>query len=119
MKIYARVDLGNITNFLGIQRCKHKDGTIELTQPQLIESILNDLSFQANTKMKEIPALAMVILQKDMKWEDLNKKFHYRSIIRKLNFLKNQPGQIYHMLFTNVQDFQKTPSNHMERQFDN
>ena len=37
-------DLGNIKDFLGIQVCKHKDGTIELTQPQLIESIFSDLS---------------------------------------------------------------------------
>ena len=29
-------DLGDVKDFLGIQVCKHKDGTIELTQPQLI-----------------------------------------------------------------------------------
>ena len=49
-------NLGNIKDFLGIYVSKHKDGTIELTQPQLIESIFSDLSFQANNKMKEIPA---------------------------------------------------------------
>ena len=71
-------DLGDVKDFLGIQVCKHKDGTIELTQPQLIESILNNLNFQANTKTKEIPALSTVILQKDMKGEDLNKDFTTR-----------------------------------------
>ena len=81
-------DLGDVKDFLGIQVCKHKDGTIELTQPQLIESILNNLNFQANTKTKEIPALSTVILQKDMKGEDLNKDFHYQSVNGKLNFLE-------------------------------
>ena len=80
-------NLGNIKDFLGIYVSKHKDGTIELTQPQLIESIFSDLSFQANTKMKEIPALSMVILQYDMKGEDFNKDFHYQSVIGKLNYL--------------------------------
>ena len=53
-------DLGNAKDFLGIQVCKYKDRTIELTQPKLIESILQDLNFQANTRMKEIPALSRV-----------------------------------------------------------
>ena len=50
-------DLGNIKDFLGIQVCKHKDGTIELTQPQLIESIFSDLSFQASTKKERTSSL--------------------------------------------------------------
>ena len=81
-------DLGNAKDFLGIQVCKYKDRTIELTQPKLIESILQDLNFQANTKMKEIPALSTVILQKDIKGEDFNKDIHYWSVIRKLKFLE-------------------------------
>ena len=81
-------NLGNIKDFLGIYVSKHKDGTIELTQPQLIESIFSDLSFQANTKMKEIPALSMAILQNDMKGEDFNKDFHYQSVIGILNYLE-------------------------------
>ena len=66
-KIFRVEDLGDVIDFLGIQVRKHKDGTIELAQPQLIKSILKNLSFQENTKMKEIPALSMVILQKDTK----------------------------------------------------
>ena len=61
---------------------------MELSQPQLIKSILKDLNFQANMKMKEIPALSSVILQKDNEGEDFKKDFHYQSIIGKLNFLE-------------------------------
>ena len=65
-------DLSDVKDFLGIHVCKHKDGTIELTHPQLIKSILiKDLSFQANTKMEEVPALSTVILQKDTKGRTL------------------------------------------------
>ena len=81
-------DLGDIKDFLGFQLCKHKDGTIELTQPQLIKSVLKDLNFQANTKTKEIPVLSTVVLQKDIKGEACNKDFHYQSIIGKSNSLE-------------------------------
>ena len=81
-------DLGDVKHFFGIQVIKHKDGSIKLTQPQLIESILKDLNFQANTKMKETHAQSTVILHKDTKVEDFNKDFHYRSVIGKLNFLE-------------------------------
>ena len=57
-------DLGDVKDFLGIQVIKHKGGSIELTQPQLIESILKDLNFQANIKMKETPAWSTVIVFK-------------------------------------------------------
>ena len=80
--------MGDVKDFLGIQVIKHKDGSIELTQPQLIESILKDLNFQANTKTKETPTWSTVILHKDTKGEDFNKDFHCRSVIGKLNFLE-------------------------------
>ena len=65
--------------------------------------------------MKEIPASSTVIIQKDMKGEDFNNDFHNQCVIGKLDFLENQ---MYHMLSTNACDFQKTPNNHMEKQFD-
>ena len=46
-------DLRDVKVFLGIQVIKHKDGSIELTQPQLIESILKDLNFQASMYLKK------------------------------------------------------------------
>ena len=68
-------DLGDIKEFLGIQVYCKDDGSITLTQPQLIDSILHDLNFQDNTKGKETPALSTVILQKDAMGKSFNNNY--------------------------------------------
>jgi Reverse transcriptase (RNA-dependent DNA polymerase) len=37
-------DEGNLGDYLGVKVTKHPDGSIEFTQPQLIDSILDDLN---------------------------------------------------------------------------
>ena len=81
-------DLGNVKDFLGIQVTTRNDKTLTLNQPQLIDSILKDMKFQNNTKEKHIPALSLVILQKDTQGKPFNNDFHYRRVISKLNFLE-------------------------------
>ena len=46
-------DEGEVEDFLGVKFQKNKDGTITLTQPQLIDSILKDLPMQGNTGLKQ------------------------------------------------------------------
>ena len=43
-------DEGVVSNFLGVRINCHDDGTITLTQPQLIDSIIVDLNMKDNTK---------------------------------------------------------------------
>ena len=43
-------DEGAVGDFLGVRINRHDDGTITLTQPQLIESIIMDLNMKDNTK---------------------------------------------------------------------
>ena len=76
-------DLGDLKEFLGIQVYCRDDGSITLTQLQLIDCILCDLSFQDNMKGK-----SAVILQKDTISRSFKNNFHYQSIIGKLNFLE-------------------------------
>ena len=81
-------DQGDIGDFLGIQVQKLSDGTIQLTQLQLIDSILNDLHLQSGSNFKKTPAVPTNLLLKDTEGEDMTPEFHYRSVIGKLNFLE-------------------------------
>ena len=81
-------DQGTVNDFLGIKVERFPDGTIRLTQPNLIESILQDLGLQNTEKGRETPALSTKILTKDESGPEMNDEFHYRSVIGKLNFLE-------------------------------
>ena len=81
-------DQGDIGDFLGIQVQKLSDGTIQLTQPQLIDSIIIDLHLQSGSNTKKTPAVPTNLLHKDTEGEEMMAEFHYRSVIGKLNFLE-------------------------------
>jgi histone deacetylase 1/2 len=84
-------DEGSISDYLGIKVSRMADGRrLKFTQPQLIDSILVDCGLdKANAKPQETPALLSRILLRDehgTPWND--KKWKYRSVIGKLNFLE-------------------------------
>ncbi len=80
---------GDIGDYLGIQIQRNEDGSMVLTQPQLIQSILEDLGLQAaNVKGRTTPALKTVLIHKDDGGKPHDNSFHYRSVIGKLNFLE-------------------------------
>ena len=82
-------DEGNIEDFLGINIDIKKDGTVHLTQPHLIDQILEDLDMVHDTlKPKDIPACSSKLLKRDLKGEKFDRSFHYRSVIGKLNYLE-------------------------------
>ncbi|KAL7557091.1 hypothetical protein ACA910_011910 [Epithemia clementina (nom. ined.)] len=83
-------DQGEVKDFLGIKIRKQPDGSIMLTQPHLIDSIIKDLQLQSNSQVRDTPALSTVILHKDEQGKPMNQQadFHYRSVIGKLNFLE-------------------------------
>jgi hypothetical protein len=61
---------GDLCEYLGIEIKKESDGSITLTQPQLIESILKDLKLDgSNVKDRQTPALKTRVLHKDDKGE--------------------------------------------------
>ena len=62
---------------------------IELTQPQLIDQIINDMKMdQSNVKTKDTPAMSSKILHRNKHGQPFDKSFHYRSLIAKLNYLE-------------------------------
>ena len=81
-------DQGEVGDFLGIQIQKLDDGSIVLTQPQLINSIIQDLHLQSGSNPKTTPAITSKVLYKDADGTDMTPEFHYHSVIGKLNFLK-------------------------------
>ena len=81
-------DQGDIGDFLGIQVQKLSDGTIQLTQPQLIDSIIKDLHLQSGSNSKKTPVVPTNLLHKDTEGEEMTPEFHYRNVIGKLNFLE-------------------------------
>ena len=85
---FKLTDEGDIAEYLGLQILKHSNGTISLTQPQLVASILRDINFSKNTKIKTIPAAPTHLLQRDPEGDQFDEHWDYRSVIGKLNFLE-------------------------------
>jgi Reverse transcriptase (RNA-dependent DNA polymerase) len=77
-----------VNDFLVVNIQHQSDGTIHLTQPQLIQTILNDLGLTDKSNSRTIPAIANEILHAHADSPSHNEGWHYRSIIGKLNFLE-------------------------------
>lgn len=81
-------DEGNVTDYLGVKVEQMEDGAIKLSQPHLIQQVIDDLGFNERTKGKETPAKSTERLHRDLHSEPMNEKWHYRSVIGKLNFIE-------------------------------
>ncbi len=80
---------GDLGDYLGIQISKQEDGSMTLSQPQLIESILQDLGLhQSDVKGRTTPALKTVLVHHGIGGTPFNNSFHYRSVTGKLNYLE-------------------------------
>jgi hypothetical protein len=68
---------------------KHEDGSIHLTQPHLIDQILDDLRLNNdNVSEKITPATSSKLLLRHSDSEPFDNSFNYRSVIGKLNYLE-------------------------------
>jgi Reverse transcriptase (RNA-dependent DNA polymerase) len=81
-------DEGTLDEYLGVKVEHLPNGTIKLSQPQLIQQNLNDLGFNERTTIKDSPAASTVRLHRDTSGKPYSDEWHYRSIIGKLNFLE-------------------------------
>ena len=90
-------DQGDLSDYLGIKIERKPDGTLEWTQPTLIQSILKDLKLdgedikgrQNKPNIKPVPAHTSVPLTDHRDSPDHNPKdFEYRQVIGKLLYLE-------------------------------
>jgi hypothetical protein len=80
---------GDLEDFLGINVDRRKDGTMNLTQPHLIDQILKDLRLEdENVTAKDTPASSSKTLRRHTDSEPFDGSFNYRSVIGKLNYLE-------------------------------
>ena len=79
-------DQGHPSDYVGVSIKKHKDGTYELTQRALIDSIIADAGLN-DAKVKTVPAKVSEILHAYKNEAPFRLDFNYRSIVGKLNYL--------------------------------
>jgi len=87
----ARLEItveGDLQDFLGVNIDRREDGTIHLTQPHLVDQILQDLRLtDDDVKTKATPASSSKLLSRHTNSPEFDGSFHYRSVIGKLNYL--------------------------------
>jgi hypothetical protein len=81
-------DKGQLSDYLGVNVSVDDNGTFHLTQPHLIDQVLQEMSFRADTKPKPTPAPSTTILKRDLDLEDHKAHWPFRRIIGKMNFLE-------------------------------
>lgn len=87
----AKLDItveGDLQDFLGINIDRKADGSIELTQPHLVDQILEDLKMGDETKVKTTPAKVSTLLSRHTNSPDFDNSFNMRSVVGKLNYLE-------------------------------
>ena len=81
-------DEGDISDFLGVNIQREWDN-FHLTQPRLIESILEDLGLlEPGAKTKDTPMASSKLLSRHPTSPDFDGHFNYRRVVGKLNFLE-------------------------------
>jgi Reverse transcriptase (RNA-dependent DNA polymerase) len=85
---YKMTSEGDLADYLGVKITRLPNGLIKLSQPHLIQQILDDLGMGANTKSQPTPAAPSVKLNRDLHGEPYDDDWHYRAVIGKLNFLE-------------------------------
>ena len=85
---FVFTDGGDLDMYLGVQVTKRKDGKLELTQPFLIDKIINTIiGKDTQLHISNIPA-SKELLYKDPDGEDRKHDFNYRQAIGMLTYLQ-------------------------------
>jgi hypothetical protein len=80
---------GDLADFLGVNVDRRSDGTIHLSQPHLIDQILQDLRLNDDSiKERSTPAASSKLLTRHSESPAFDGSFDYRSVIGKLNYLE-------------------------------
>ena len=79
---------GSIDDYHGVNIEEQGKGKINITQPQTIDTIINDVQLPKNTAPRQTPALFTNIMRRNAAVPTLDDQFNYRSVVGKLNFLE-------------------------------
>jgi hypothetical protein len=87
---------GTLTDFLGVNIHIREDDTIHMSQPRLIDQVIEDLRMTGDdVATKDIPMSSSRTLTKHANTQPFDNSFHYRSVIGKLNYIeKGSRGDI-------------------------
>ena len=84
---FILTDEGDVTDYLGIRVSKHSDGTIHLTQPALIQRVLDLLGIRDGSKTHVTPVIHKGLLHSDINGPPRKQPWNYRSAIGILNYI--------------------------------
>ncbi len=87
-RAFVMTDEGDLSDYLGVKIDALPNGTIKVSQPHLIQSVLDDLKFNERTGTKKTPASTSVKLNGDIHGEPFIEEWQYRGVIGKLNFIE-------------------------------
>ena len=70
-------DKGNIENYLGVNVEDQENGKVNLTQPQIIDSIINDIQLPNNTAPRQTLTLSTKIMHHNAASYPFDEHFNY------------------------------------------
>ena len=79
-------DKGNIEYYLGVNIEDQDNDNIKLTQPHIIDSIINDVHLPNNTASRQTPALSTRILRSNTTSPMFDERFKCISVLGNTNF---------------------------------
>lgn len=80
-------DEGDVKSFLGVKIVHHPDGSMEFTQPSLIQNVLKLLHLDEESKMHDTPAEVKSPLDFIEDKIPREQTWNYRSAIGQLNYI--------------------------------
>jgi hypothetical protein len=87
-RAFNLTDEGDLNDYLGVKVDHLPNGHIKLSQPHLIQQVIDDLGFNDRTSTKPTPAASTIKLHRDMHGNGFQEIWSYRSVIGKLNFIE-------------------------------
>jgi len=114
-KTFQISDEGALTDYLGIKIDHQHNGTFRLTQPQLINSILEDLHLTDPCKRLYLPYLITKILDKDSEGAPFDDHFDYQLVIGMLLYLEKSMRPELAYAVHQCAQFCTNPKSHMGR----
>ena len=92
MQEVAKLDLtvdGDLSDFLGVNIDRRKDGTIKLSQTKLIDQVIKDMRLDGESvTTKNTPMASSRILSRHLDSPCHDKSFSYAGVIGKLNYIE-------------------------------